>query len=105
MKLLFDDGDQYIGGHGAPDLRLHRILAGTQKFLDAQMLLDPFEEQFHLPATFVQCGDGQGWQGCVVGQKHQRLGRFGIFETNTPQLLGIGLNTVRLAVHPSTGSG
>ena len=41
MKLLFDDGDQHIGGHGAPDLRLHGILARTQKALDAQIIVRP----------------------------------------------------------------
>ena len=51
MQLLFDNRNQHIGGHGTPDLRLHRILAGAQKTLDAQVLLDPLEEQFHLPAA------------------------------------------------------
>ena len=45
MKLLFNDSDQHVGGHGAPDLRLHRVLADAQKALDAQVLFDPFEEQ------------------------------------------------------------
>ena len=44
MKFIFDDGDQHVGRHGAPDLRLHRVLAGGQKSLDAQMLFDPLEE-------------------------------------------------------------
>ncbi len=44
MKLLFNDGDQHISGYGAPDLGLDRVLAGTQKTLDAQVLLDPFEQ-------------------------------------------------------------
>ena len=34
------------------------------------MLLDPFEEQFDLPAATVQLGYGQCRQGEVVGQKH-----------------------------------
>ena len=29
MKLLFNNGDEHIGGHGALDLRLHRILTGA----------------------------------------------------------------------------
>ena len=29
MKLLFDDGDQYVSGNGAPFLRLHGVLAGV----------------------------------------------------------------------------
>lgn len=91
MKLLFDDGDQHVGGYGTPDLRLHRVLARPQKALDAQMLLDPFEEQLHLPATLVQCGDDQRRQARVVGQNYQRFARGGVFETNTPQLLGVVL--------------
>ena len=79
MKLLFDDSDQYVSGHGAPDLRLHRVLARAQKTLDAKMLLDPFEEQLHLPAALVQCGNGQRWQRRIVGQKHQRFARIGVF--------------------------
>jgi len=35
LKLLLDDGDQHVGGHGAPDLRLHGVLAGAEEFLDA----------------------------------------------------------------------
>ena len=48
MQLFFDDSDQHIGGHGATDLRLHCVLAGTQKTLDAQVLFDPLEEQFYV---------------------------------------------------------
>jgi len=33
------------------------------------MLLDPFEEKFHLPAAVVQLGDRQCRQGEVVGQE------------------------------------
>jgi len=43
MQLLFDNGDEHVGGDGAPDLRLHRVLAGAQETLDAQVLLDPLE--------------------------------------------------------------
>ena len=90
MELLFDDVDQHAGEHGgvnsaqpkvgcglpafgAPDLRLHRVLARAQKTLDMQMLFDPLEEQLHLPATLVQRGNGQ-WRQCrIVSQKHQRF--------------------------------
>ena len=72
MKFFFDNGDQHVSGDGAPDLRLHRILARAQKTLDAQMLLDPFEEQFDLPATLVQSSNGQGWQRRVSDQQQDR---------------------------------
>ena len=44
MKLLLDDGDEYVSRDGAPDLRLDRVLAVAHEMLDAQMLLDPFEQ-------------------------------------------------------------
>ena len=31
MKLLFDDGDEHVGGHGAPHLCLHGVLAVAQE--------------------------------------------------------------------------
>ena len=74
MEFCFDDGDQHAGGDSAPDLRLDGVLAGAQKALDAQVLLDPFEEEFDLPAAFVECGDGGRRQSGVVGEEHQRLG-------------------------------
>jgi len=95
MKLLFDDRNQHIGGYGAPDLRLHRIFAGAQKTLDAQVLLDPFEEQFHLPAILVKCGNGQRRQARVVGQKYQRLARIGVFEADAPDMFGIAFGHVK----------
>ena len=94
MKLFLDDGNEDIGGYGAPDLGLHRILAGAEELLDSQMLLDPFEEQFDLPAALVQSGDSQRWQGRVVGQEYEGLARLWIFEANAPQLLGVVLGHV-----------
>ena len=94
MKLLLNDGDEHVGGHGAPDLRLHSVLARAQKTLDAQVLLDPLEEQLHLPAILVQGGNGQRRQSRVVGQKYQRLARFEIFEPNAAQMFGIVLGDV-----------
>ena len=43
IQTLFDDGDEHVGGDGDPYLRLHRVLAGAQERLYAQVLLDPFE--------------------------------------------------------------
>ena len=98
MKLLFDNGDQHVSGDGAPDLRLHRILAVADESLDAQVLLDPLEKQLDLPAALVQRGNRQCGQGGVVGQEHQRLAGFRIFETDAPQLFGVVLRDVE-AVH------
>ena len=91
MKLLFDDGDQHVGHYSAPDLGLHRVLAGAQKALDAQVLFDPLEEQFDLPATLVERADRERWQRGVVGQEDQRFARLRVLEWNAPQMLRIGL--------------
>ena len=85
MKFLFNNGNQHVRGDGAPDLRLHRILAVADETLDAQMLLDPFEVQFDLPAALVKNGDGQCGQGRIVDQEQQRLAGFRIFETDAPE--------------------
>ena len=94
MKFLFDNGDQHVSGDGAPDLRLHRVLAVADETLDAQVLFDPLEKQFDLPAALVQRGNRQCGQGGVVGQEHQCLAGFRVFETDAPQLLGVILRDV-----------
>ncbi len=73
MEFFLNNGDEHVGEHGAPDLRLDRVFAVAQKLLDAQVLFDPFEEQFRLLAAFVHRCDGQGRQACVVGQEDQSL--------------------------------
>ena len=94
MQLLLEDGDQHVGGYGAPDLRLDRVLAAAEKCLDAQMLLDPLEEQPHLPAVLVQRSDGPGRQRRIVGQEDQGLARAGILEADASQVPGIILGGV-----------
>jgi len=71
MQTFLCNGDQHIGAHRDPDLRLHGVLAGAQKRLDAQVLLDPFEEQLDLPTAAAQLSDRQRRQGEVVCQKDQ----------------------------------
>jgi len=95
LKLLFDNGNQHISGDRTPDLRLHRVLAVADKTFDTQMLLDPLEEQLDLPAALVQCGNRQCGQGCVVGQEHQRLAGFRVFEANASQLLRVILRDIK----------
>ena len=100
MKLLFDNGDQHVSSDGVPDLRFDRVLAVADETFDTQqMLLDPLEEPLDLPAAFVQRGNRQCRQGRVVGQKHQRLAGFRVFEADAPQLLGIVLRDVETVEH------
>ena len=76
LEPFLHDGDQHVGADRDPDLRLHGVLAGAQKCLDAQVLLDPLEEQLDLPALPVQLGDQSGGQGKVVGQECDALAGF-----------------------------
>ena len=49
-QSLLEDGDQHINRHDNPDLSFHGILGISVEGLDSQVLFDPFEEQFNLPA-------------------------------------------------------
>jgi hypothetical protein len=71
MQTFLRDGDQHVGRYGNPYLPLDPVLAGAKEHLDAQVLLDPFEEQLHLPALTVQVRDHFRLQGEVVGQKYE----------------------------------
>ncbi len=94
IQTLLDDGHQDIHGHGDPDLRLDRVLGCAAESLDAQVLLDPLEEQFHAPACLVQLGDDQRRQRCVVGQEYQAFAGFQIHVPNSPECLRVFLGTV-----------
>ena len=63
------------------------------------MLLDPFEEQFDLPAAAIELGDGQRRHGEVVGQEDQRLAGFGIAIADAAQRVGIIVLGVQAGQH------
>ena len=77
-----------------PDLRLHRVLRRAVELLDPKMLLDPLEEEFHLPAAFVERADGGGRKREVVGDEDQRLAGLGALEADAPQKFGVILTGV-----------
>ncbi len=54
-------------------MRHVRVLVGAIKRLDWQVLLDPFEKQFDLPALAVQVYNQLGFEGDVVSQKRDAL--------------------------------
>ena len=87
MKFFLNNGDEYVGRHAAPNLRLERVLAVAQKLFDTPVLFDPFEEQLYLPTAFAQSSTGQGRQGRVVGQDDQSLLGCWILEPDTAQAL------------------
>ncbi len=91
VEPLLDDGDEHIDRDGDPDLALDRVLGSAEEALDAKMRLDPLEEQLDLPAALVERTDRQGRELEMVGQKHQRLGCFGVLEFGK---LSLEVNTV-----------
>ena len=58
------------------------------------MLLDPLEEQFHLPSAPVQGADGRCWQGKLVGQEHQVLAGLRIAIADASQLAWVVLGGI-----------
>lgn len=53
-----------------------------------QMLIDPAEDLFDLPARSVQLGDGKGWQQKIVGEQDESQILFGVEVVNAPQRIG-----------------
>ena len=86
---LIETGYHEVNAGRDPDLGSHGVLAGAVKGFDAKVLLDPFEEEFDLPATLVYSGDGQGWQFEVVGQEDQPLTAYRIDIADTTQTLRV----------------
>jgi hypothetical protein len=48
---------------------VYRVLSRAEKRLDAQMLLDSFDEQLDMPAAFVKPRDGQSRKLEIVGDE------------------------------------
>ena len=71
MQSLLDNRDEDINRNGHPNLRPHGVFRGSIERLDSQVLFDPAEEKFHLPAKFVELGDRQRGQKEIVCQKGQ----------------------------------
>lgn len=82
---LIETGHHQVNADCDPYLGSHRVLAGAEECFDAEVLLDPLEEQFDLPAPFVDGRDDLRGQIEVIGQKDQTLTGLGIEEANTPE--------------------
>ena len=51
---------EHEGDEGDGDLNAHGVLGGSEEAADFEGVLDPAEEQFDLPAPFVEFGDVLG---------------------------------------------
>ena len=52
--------EEQVGDQRGGYLSLDRFLASSRKGLDFQMLLDPFEEAFNLPASLIALRNHRG---------------------------------------------
>ena len=84
--MLLNDGDQDVDGNRDPYLRPNRVVRRAVELFDPQMLLDPFEKQFDLPAAFIEGADRRRRQGKLIGQKNESFTRFDILEPNSAQM-------------------
>src|SRR5260370_219859 len=93
-QTLAHDGHQHVDGDGCPDLRLHGVLGESVERFDAQVLLDPFEEQLDLPAALVQLRNGECGQGKIVGEKNQLAIGLPVAVADAAQILGIAVKWI-----------
>ena len=88
-----------MDGEGDPDLCLDCILGGAEEGLDAEMLLDPLEEQFDLPAATIEFADGDGGQVEAIGEEDEELVVLDIVELDASQLDRVVLARAHASEH------
>ena len=86
---LIETGHHQVNADCDPDLSSHGVLGCAEKCFDAQVLFDPLEEQFDLPAAFVNGSDGLCWQIEVICQEDQALSSLGIEEADTSEFFRV----------------
>lgn len=65
----FEIGEQQSDAEGHPDLRQHGVLRCSDEASQLEVLLDPLEEEFDLPAGLIEVGDGLCGQVIDIGQE------------------------------------
>ena len=87
--VFFENGHEQLNTDGDPHLNSNGILRSAVEGFHSQMLFDPFEEEFDVPAASVKLGDLQRRFGEIVGEKHIQLFGFRVAKTDSAQRLGI----------------
>ena len=86
---LIETGHHQVNADCDPDLSSCGVLGCPEKCFDAQVLFDPFEEQFDLPAAFVNGSDGLYWQIEVICQEDQALSSLSIKEADPSEFFRV----------------
>lgn len=87
VEFLFHDGDEDVDADGDPDLGLHGVFGVAVERFDVEVLFDPFEKEFDLPAAAIELGDGRCREGEVVRQEGKAASTFGIIKRDSSQRL------------------
>ncbi len=90
-EALLDDGRKHINRDRDPNLCLHRILRGSVKCLDPQVLFDPTKKQLYMPAALVKRRDDRSRKDKIIGQKGQIAVVVPVIESDAAELVGIGV--------------
>src|ERR1035437_5987239 len=89
LVMMTKSQNQNEHDHRHPHLGGDRVARTAEKRLDPQVLLDPSEEQFDLPAFPVKQGDHLGGQGLGVGDEDVLLARLRIAVADSPDRIGV----------------
>lgn len=85
---LIETSHQKVNAECDPDLCAHGVFGRAKKRFDAQVLFDPLEEEFNLPAVLVDRGNRKSGEIEVVCKKDQPFPGFRIYITDTSQSSG-----------------
>ena len=83
LEVVLDDCNEAVCDDGDVNLYPDSILGITPERLDLEMLFDPFEEKFHLPAVAVKQGNVLACEIEVVGVVDERLPKVGSVVDNS----------------------
>ena len=79
---------QQIVDQRDPDLRSDGVFAGPEEALDLEILLDPFEKEFDLPAALVDGGDRRSRQREIIGNEAINIVRLLVSKLHQPEFAG-----------------
>ena len=72
------DAQQCKGDHRGEQLQANGVVVVAEEFADFEVLLDPAEQQFDLPAALVERANRDGRAFEIVGQQRDLLAVFAL---------------------------
>ena len=91
---MLDNSHKAVDSDGCTDLYLDSVLGSPPEFLNLEVLLEPLEEQLHLPSVLVKVSYLQGCQVHRIGQEQELSALLLIVESYKTQMFGIVLATL-----------